>query len=117
MAPKVMIFPTLIWELEEALTLVRNLQPTCANLGYHIALGGGVLNAGWSTKDVDLYFLPLDTNGVDDPLDTSNLMAILNLRWGVSTPIGRPNYPPNRIYRLRETFVDSEGRRIDAFIV
>ncbi len=45
------------WTLEEALILVRALQPTAWQYGYHLCLGGGVLNKGVSSKDLDLYFL------------------------------------------------------------
>lgn len=47
------------WYLDEARVLVRQLQAVVWPLGYHIALGGGVLTHGYSDKDLDLYVLPL----------------------------------------------------------
>lgn len=48
------------WTLDQALSLIRDLQPSVRDLHYHICLGGGVLNVGTSEKDLDLWFLPLN---------------------------------------------------------
>ena len=52
-----------MWTFEEAQKLITTMQPFAKEHGYHIALGGGVLNKLSSTKDLDMYFLPLD-NGL-----------------------------------------------------
>ena len=52
-----------MWTFEEAQKLIMTMQPFAKEHGYHIALGGGVLNKLSSTKDLDMYFLPLD-NGL-----------------------------------------------------
>lgn len=44
--------------LPDALLLVRKLQAVAWPLNFHVALGGGVLNHGYSDKDVDIYVLP-----------------------------------------------------------
>lgn len=49
----------MIWTLPVAQSLVAHLQPKVKNFGYHITLGGGVLNNEKSEKDLDLFFLPL----------------------------------------------------------
>ena len=46
------------WTLDDALELIRALQPDSKRYNYHICLGGGVLNRGRAEKDLDLYFLP-----------------------------------------------------------
>ena len=75
------------WTLEEGLRLVRALQPSTRQYGYHLALGGGVLNNGESEKDLDLYFLPLNNPKVakDNP---EGLVKWLTGLWGDPEPIG-----------------------------
>ena len=46
------------WNLNDALELIRNIQPDCMNSGYYIALAGGVLNGGGSINDLDLVAVP-----------------------------------------------------------
>ena len=46
------------WTLDDALKLIRGLQEPTRKYGYHITLGGSVLNDGKSNKDLDLYFQP-----------------------------------------------------------
>lgn len=68
------------WTLDDGLSLVRGLQQEMRKFGYHLALGGGVLNHGRSKKDIDLYFLPMD-NSDPDPNATA-LEAYLTKLWG-----------------------------------
>lgn len=59
------------WYLADALLVVRELQAALWPLGWHVALGGGVLNHGYSDHDLDLYVLPIYREGVksaDDAL-------------------------------------------------
>ena len=42
------------WYLDEALGLIRELQPNVFKFGYHLALGGSVLNVGLSVNDLDI---------------------------------------------------------------
>lgn len=49
-----------MWTLNNALVMVRSFQFKALQLGYHLALGGGVLNKGQSDKDLDIMVLPLD---------------------------------------------------------
>lgn len=44
-----------MWTLEQALVIIRLLQPKVYSMGWHLCLGGGVLNKGVSNKDLDLY--------------------------------------------------------------
>jgi hypothetical protein len=44
--------------LADAQLLVRDLQAVCWPLNFHVTLGGGVLNHGYSDKDIDIYILP-----------------------------------------------------------
>lgn len=47
------------WDLNKALVLIRSLQPGCNERGYYVALGGGVLNNGYSDHDLDLLLMPM----------------------------------------------------------
>ena len=61
MAFDVRVTPTIPgtkWTLENAIELIRLLQPTAHAHGYHLALAGGILNFGYSDKDVDIVALP-----------------------------------------------------------
>lgn len=82
------------WTLEEALRLVRGLQPEAKKFGFHVCLGGGVLNTGLSHKDVDLYFLPLSEK---KDAQLANLVLRLEGLWGKSEAIGEqvPRKPAN----------------------
>ena len=72
------------WTLDAALDLIRGLQPKTPDCGYHLCLGGGVLNNGRSDKDLDLYFLPL---GSGKPSDAEKLKAYLERLWGAGTDL------------------------------
>lgn len=73
------------WTLDEALRLVRGLQPEAKKFGFHVCLGGSVLNMGVSPKDVDLYFLPLRGK---DAQQMDALVIRLEGLWGAAEPIG-----------------------------
>lgn len=47
-----------MWEIEEALLLIQAVQQHMYPHGYCIALGGGVLNNGFSHHDLDLCMIP-----------------------------------------------------------
>jgi hypothetical protein len=46
------------WRISDGLALIRAAQPYAHSLHYHLCLGGGVLNKGWSHKDLDIFALP-----------------------------------------------------------
>lgn len=47
------------WSLNDALQFIRAMQPFAWRCGYHLSLGGSVLNTGRSSNDVDLIASPL----------------------------------------------------------
>lgn len=57
------------WELIEAITFVRELEKiaTDKSLNAHVALGGGVLHRGFSSKDIDVFVYPHHTDQAFDP--------------------------------------------------
>jgi hypothetical protein len=109
------------WELEEALGLIRSLQPETRKFNYHLCLGGGVLNKGESKKDLDLYFLPMN-NG--EKVGTPNeLVAWLDGLWGRGESLlGSIDYPDvvrswkedGYLHKLKYNYCDL---RIDVFVI
>ena len=104
---------TPLWTLESALPLVRCLQPDTRQFGYHLALGGGVLNTGESYKDLDLYFLPLDDKDADP--DTDALVAWLDEQFGVGESLIDFGYTSKHYKAMRK--YSYSGYRIDVFIL
>lgn len=103
------------WNLDQGLALVQNIQDDIRQFNYHVALGGGVLNNGESTKDVDIYFLPMD-NGI--PMAPAGLLSFLEGRFGKSTPItSNEGYSDSSAYKHKVKFNLFTGQRIDAFIL
>ena len=110
------------WELDEVLKLVRELQPKCHALQYHVALGGGVLNKGYSDKDLDLFFFPFNNDVVAIVPDA--LREILRATFGEEYTLGGPGVLPEDIdlaypdqeclFRARYTY--RGPKRVDVFI-
>jgi len=103
----------IVWHIEEALTLIRAIQPALKPLGYHVALAGGVLNHEQSRKDLDLVFLPL-TNDRAPALDP--LMGYLVGVFGQPS-IEEGSHSPNPYTPYRQQWVfPYGGKRVDVFI-
>jgi hypothetical protein len=100
-----------MWTLDEALVIIRRLQPYLRDLQYHVVLGGGVLNKGESKKDLDLYFLPLDVDtGTAKPED---MVKLLNATWNFKSEIG---YGSDMVFQHKKIYETDAGKRIDVFI-
>ena len=102
------------WTLAAGLKLIRAIQPEAKKLGYHIALGGGVLNIGLSYKDLDLYLLPMCYSGKQP--DKSGLIALLTTMWGHGVAIGKGEYPDEPPYTAKIRY-NYSGTRIEVFIL
>lgn len=111
-----------MWTLEEGLKYVRAWQQDAEFLGYHIAIGGGVLNNGSSLKDLDLYFLPL-TN--DKAPDVEGVLELIERTGYKYDPDLAPSHKPNPYtpFRFQGTLFETRslsdriGKRIDIFVV
>ena len=103
-----------MWTFEDAHEAITALQPESREFGFHLCLGGGVLNNGSSDKDLDLYFLPMDRE--ESPNDLDGLVSRLEEYFGPSETLLDPAYLRESAYRqkLKFTFDD---RRIDVFII
>jgi hypothetical protein len=106
---------SLPWTLEDALVHVRGLQLFTRKFGYHLTLGGGVLNKGYSAKDVDLFFLPLDDNKtLRDPHGMLDFLTKIYPTTPVN--ISGDGYGRSTLYTHKVKFNDGHGRRVDVFI-
>lgn len=111
-----------MWTLDQALELVRRIQSVIKKYNYHVALGGGVLNRGTSTKDLDLYFLPI--NSLELPPRLDDLRTYLTTEFGQELALGGHTtfddgdspYPPEPEFQIRATYFP-QGKRIDAFFI
>jgi hypothetical protein len=81
----------MVWELENGLKLIRALRDECRGYGYHLCLGGSVLNYGESDKDIDLYFLPFNNPNYQE--DSEGLVLWLEKLWGRPSNIGDYSKP------------------------
>lgn len=102
-----------MWTLDEGLVLVRELQPDTRQFGYHLALGGGVLNNAMSCKDLDLYLLPLDDKDEDPDMDA--LISWLDSLWGEGESLIDARYN-SKHYKAKRKYVLGD-QRIDVFIL
>lgn len=99
-----------LWKLDEGLELIRLLQPKTRDFGYHLTLGGGVLNKGESNKDLDLFFLPLDNASV--AVDAEGLLRWLQGLWGDYEGLRAPDGYPDAVQPSSNwVTVDINGRR------
>lgn len=67
--------------LAETQLLIRDLQEIAWPLNYHVTLGGGVLNHGYSDKDIDLYILPIYPVLVVEPMHRLNQLDALRRKF------------------------------------
>lgn len=107
-----------MWTLQKALTLIRDIQPTVHELGYHVTLGGGVLNNGESKKDLDIFILRKNNvTRVSSHDVVSKVMQLLDGRW---SPLrDSPDYGPDADFHMKEAYqrkADGAYGRIDLFV-
>lgn len=101
----------IMWTLEEALSLVRELQPKLHLIQYHVTLGGGTLNCGYSRKDLDLFIIPFDSGS------PHKVIAVLKDVLGESRPMTTDtNYAESPVHKDKLIF-DFCNKRIDVFIL
>jgi hypothetical protein len=93
--------------------LIAKLQEKVWPLGFHIALGGGVLNHGYSDSDLDLYVMPIFSR-IPHNFDFLRVRLTEILGDGHSIP-GSERYPET-IFRDQLLFTP-EGKRVDVFVV
>lgn len=78
-----------MWTIDQGLHIVRALQSHTRQFGYHLTLGGGVLNKGESKKDLDLYFLPMGGFDGDPRHRPDEMLRYLSGIWGTPEPLAK----------------------------
>lgn len=101
-----------LWTLKDGLETIRAIQPLLREFQYHVALGGGVLNNGESNKDLDLYFLPLDSDTLK-PEQTEKLIQFLNILWTFNMKLG---YGSDLVFGYKAQYRTGAGKRVDVFV-
>jgi hypothetical protein len=74
-----------------------------------------VLNAGSSTKDVDVYFLPMDDGAGKSTTDTDGLLGWLEQELGPSKNLIGDGYSPGPGYVAKLAYRKT-AKRIDVFV-
>lgn len=129
------------WTLRQGRTLIASMQPSIHACGFHACLAGGVLNKGYSDKDLDIWILPMlkdcpEIAGEDQTVDRLRrivrLFAYLHQTLGSSNAMTEYTTPyPTlmkarfflRGYRVRYATPDTHEvwlfkyKRIDVFVV
>lgn len=102
-----------VWTLPQGQALATDLEDLLVPLGYHVALGGGVLHKGFSRKDLDLFIYPHDAgNGEAAPLEP----VILALEdFGIEFQAALQDYSPKPTKDIH--ICSYGGRRLDLFFV
>jgi hypothetical protein len=100
-----------MWTLQTGREEVAKVQNLSRQFGYHVALGGSVLNRGESFKDLDLYFLPLDIEGLQP--DSAGLLTALYDVWGEGVSMLGEHY--NSVHYAHKVKY-STPKRIDVFV-
>ena len=105
-----------MWTFQGAKPILDSCQALSRTFGYHMCLGGGVLNKGVSTKDLDIYFLPLDNND-SIPNPKGLLSALQALFFAKFEQLGKPYEGNSLPYIFKGKLVQVNGKRIDVFVM
>lgn len=95
-----------LWKLEDAVTIIREMQPFAMEASYALSLGGGVLNMGWSWKDLDITAVPASH---EEP-NLSKLLRLFVSRGYKHVATNR-NHPGLEVYKFAD-----DDRRIDLIV-
>lgn len=108
-----------MWDIDSGLLVVRMIQQDVRQYGYHVTIGGGVVNNGFSNKDLDLYFLPMGGFNPNDRRNPNGLIEYLEGLWGSSQSLGKGDAHYSKVtgaYRRTCKFFRNKQERIDCFI-
>lgn len=109
-----------MWTLEQGVELIRSIQPALHDVLWHCSLGGGVLNKGFSVKDLDLFMAPFESE--PGAASASEVLALLG-SWGPWEMIGG-EYESDHTAEATLTcyqfkvkfFLDPDKKRVDVFL-
>jgi hypothetical protein len=107
-----------MWTLQEGVEIVRSIQPALHDVLWHCSLGGGVLNNGFSMKDLDLFMAPFESE--EDAASSAEVLALL-AAWGpwefiAGEYVAGPEAAILTCYEQKVKFHLPSGQRIDVFM-
>ena len=103
-----------MWTFNQAIEVARELEPLAIRCGYHTAIGGGVVQRGWSAKDLDIFFYISKT---EIGCDTNKLIELLKC-IGFTEWIPRSDSIAEEDQDRKVVFACArQGKRIDLFIL
>lgn len=116
-----------MWTFGNAKYWIDWAQAISREYGYHACLGGSILNKGHSSKDLDLYFLPLNNTKQYPATDPLGLLEKLRQTFGPLEPIGSRYCPDSElpyVYKGKAIITSTitslgttSSQRIDFFIM
>ncbi len=107
------------WTLEEALALVRRLEPMLSAAGWHSGLTGSVLMRGSSAKDVDLIVYPRDSRAASaDPESARAVLRVAGMRRDFTADQIRTLWRERGSKDVKDVEMWKDGgRRVDVFFL
>lgn len=106
------LVPQVVWTLADALTVVRNTEIALAPFNAHVALAGGVLQHGYSYKDLDIIIYPSKTSKEYSWFAMKEQLMRCGVTFGVYPCADHNKYGDNKFVCVGHL----DGKRID-FIV
>lgn len=100
-----------MWTLEEAIKLLRELEPTANAHGLHLGITGSVLYKGESQKDLDIVVYPRKTTQTNiHAQDGMKFRVAVAPKWNFRTP-----YHPEDTKEVWSAILS--GKKIDFFFL
>jgi len=102
-----------MWNLDEAVHYLRCMNADAKRFGWCFALGGGVLNHGYSKKDLDIVAIPYHGAGLTGLYDYLRRYGMVQIRTSSQM---RSGWKEPDMKHVEEWRTDT-GRRIDIMIM
>lgn len=96
------------WYLEEGVKMIRDMQERAWSKGFHLNLGGGVLNKGYSRSDLDILVM---YGLYEESYDRLGLVNEFKYHYDLRLEDTVEKCDVITVYKLREN--NPLGRRID----
>lgn len=107
-----------VWTFSSAKYVIDTCQTNAKQFGYHVCLGGSVLNKMESSKDLDLYFLPMSNHEIKE--DPAGLLNWIHINLGPVESLNNA-YPGKELPFILKGKLkynhNNQNQRIDVFIL
>lgn len=99
-----------VWTLDDAIAVIRELEPVASKAGYHLGITGGVLYRGYSKKDLDIVCYPHCTE-VAPRREVMNQLGAAGITWHCRA--SHEEYGDDKIIEQW----DFKGKSVDVFFL